>query len=186
VGGKRMRYSSIIVVCLTALLPVGGQSLQAPDSGRRATFAGEWRLALKKSNMGSDHPGANYGFTKIFQLKGSAIVQTDHEVNVDIVGFALPERNSTEELVPDGLEHTVQRPGFFPDMPPTPTQVTAEWQGDNLVLSESSQSSVGPMTTSRRYFLSDDSAQLIELIVRRTTFGDSERRLVFTRVSESH
>jgi hypothetical protein len=55
-----MRYSSIIVVCLTALLPVGGQNLQAPDSGRRATFAGEWRLALKKSNMGSDHPGANY------------------------------------------------------------------------------------------------------------------------------
>jgi hypothetical protein len=181
-----MRYSSIIVICLTALLPVRGQNLQAPDSGRRATFAGEWRLALKKSNMGSDHPGANYEFTKTFQLKGSAIVQTDHEVNVDVIGFAVPERNSTEELVPDGLEHTVQRPGFFPGTPPKPTQVTAEWQGDNLVLSESSQSLVGPMTTSRRYFLSDDSAQLIELIVRRTSFGDSEQRLVFTRVSEVH
>src|SRR5205814_1972316 len=83
---------------------------------------------------------------KTFELKGSTLVQKDHEVNVDIVGFALPERNSSEELVPDGQEHTVQMPAFFPGMPPTLTHVTVVWQGDNLVLQESGQSFIGPVT----------------------------------------
>lgn len=176
----------IVAACLTVLLPNWAQDSHLPDTSQRAAFAGTWRLDPTKSNLGSDHLDANYEFTKTFELKGQTIVQKDHEVNVDIVGFALPERNSTEELVPDGQEHTVQRPGMFPGMPPTSTQVTAEWQGDNLTLSESGQSFIGPMTTSRRYFVSDDGAQLIELIVGRTSFGDSEQRLVFTRVSESH
>jgi hypothetical protein len=179
-----MSRSLIVVACLAALLPAWGQNSQtgSAEAGRRAAYAGAWRLDLTRSSMGSDHPGANYGFTKTFELKGSVIVQKDHEVNVDIVGFALPERNSTEELAPDGQEHTVQLPGFFPGMPPTPTQVTAEWQGDNLVLSESGQTMIGPMTTLRRYFLSDDGAELIEVITGRTSFGDSEQRLVFTRI----
>lgn len=184
--GMSMRTIWIIAACLAALLPVRGQNSQTPDAGRRAAFAGTWRLDLKKSYMGSEHPDANYGFTKTFALKGSTLVQKDHEINVDIVGFALPERNSSEELVPDGREHTVQRPGFFPGMPPTSTEVTVEWQGDNLVLSESGQSFIGPMTASRRYFLSDNGAELVELISGRTSFGDSEQRLVFTRVSDSH
>jgi hypothetical protein len=179
-----MSRSLIVVAWLAALLPAWGQNSQtgSVEAGRRAAYAGAWRLDLTRSSMGSDHPGANYGFTKTFELKGSVIVQKDHEVNVDIVGFALPERNSTEELAPDGQEHTVQLPGFFPGMPPTPTQVTAEWQGDNLVLSESGQTMIGPMTTLRRYFLSDDGAELIEVITGRTSFGDSEQRLVFTRI----
>lgn len=183
--GMNMRNAWIIAACLAALLPAWGQNSQA-SAAHRATFAGIWRLDLKKSSMGSDHPDANYGFTKTLELNGSTIVQKDHEVNVDIVGFALPERDSTEELVPDGQEHTLQRPGFFPGMPPTPTQVTVEWQGDNLVLQESGQSFIGPMTTSRRYFISEDGTELIEDIVGRTTYGDSEQRLVFTRVSNSH
>jgi hypothetical protein len=175
-----MRNTCIIAACLAAVMPAFSQ---APGASRRAAFAGTWRLDLKKSYLGSDHPDANYGFTKTFEVKSSSIMQKDHEVNVDIVGFALPERNSSDELIPDGQPHTVQRPGFFPGMPPTPTQVTAMWQGDNLVLSESGQSFIGLVNTSRRYFLSDDGAELTELIVGHTTYGDSEQRLVFTRVS---
>lgn len=181
-----MRNLSMIAVCLVALLPAWEQKAQAQDGGHRAAFAGTWKLDLQKSHMGSDHPDANYGFTKTFELKGATIVQKDHEVNVDIIGFALPERNSTEELTPDGKEHTVQRPGFLPGMPPTPTQVTAEWQGDNLVLAESADSFIGRVNSSRRYFLSEDGSELIELITGRTTYGDSEQRFVFTRVSDSH
>ena len=188
--GIIMRNTWIIAACLSAVLSAWGQAPQpnpaTPSASRRAAFTGTWRLDLKKSDMGSDHPDPTYGFTKTFELKGSTIVQKDHEVNVDIVGFALPERNSTEELVPDGQEHIVQRPGFFPGMPPSPVHVSAEWQGDNLVLSESGQSVVGPMTASRRYFLSDDGSQLIEVVTGRTLFGDSEQRIVFIRVPESH
>ena len=183
-GRMNMRNMCMIAACMAALLPAWGQNAQ--QGGRRAAFAGTWRLDLKKSYMGADHPDANYGFTKTFELNGANLVQKDHEVNVDIIGFALPERNSTEELAPDGHERTVQRAGFLPGMPPTPTQVTAEWQGDNLVLTESAQTFIGPVNTSRRYFLSDDGAELIELITGRTTYGDSEQRLVFTRVSESN
>ncbi len=183
--GITMRNSWIVAACLAALLPAWGQNSQ-PPAARRAGFAGTWRLDLTKSYMGSDHPDANYGFTKTFELKGSTIAQKDHEVNIDIVGMALPERNSSAELVPDGQEHTIQVPSFFPGMPPTPMRVTVEWQGDNLVVQESGQSFIGPVTNSRRYFLSEDSTELIEIITGRTSFGDSEQRLVFARVADSH
>jgi hypothetical protein len=183
--GMSMRSTWILAAFIATLLPAWGQNSQEPNN-RRAAVAGTWRLDLKKSYLGSDHPGPNYSFTKIFEQNGSTIVQKDHEVNVDIVGFALPERNSSQELVPDGQEHTIQIPGFFPGMPPTPTRVSVEWQGDNLILQESGQSFIGPVTTSRRYFLSEDGTELVELIFGRTTYGDSEQKLVFTRVSDSH
>ena len=69
-------------------------------------------------------------------------------------------------------------------MPPVPVQVIVEWQGDNLFVTESSQSFIGPTNTSRRYYLSEDGGELVELIVGRTTYGDSEQRLVFTRQKE--
>jgi len=186
-----MRTLWVFAACLAALLPASGQNSHAGPqltgfAARRAAFAAAWQLDLKRSKMGADHPGPGYAFTKTVELKGSALMQKDHEVNVDIVGFAMPERDSTAELVPDAREHTVERPGFFPGMPPTPTHVAVEWQGDNLIVSESSQSFIGAMTTSRRYYLSDDCAELVELVVGRTQFGDSEQRLLFTRVSESH
>ncbi len=180
-----LRSASMLAACLAALSPAWGQTSQ-PPSARRTVFAGTWRLELKKSHMGSDHPEANYGFTKTFELKGSTIAQKDHEVNIDIVGMALPERDSSAELVTDGQEHTIQVPSFFPGMPPTPMRVTVEWQGDNLVVQESGQTFIGPVTNSRRYFLSEDGMELIEIITGRTSFGDSEQKLVFARVAESH
>ena len=183
--GNIMRNSWILAACLALISPAWGQNPQ-PPSARRAAFAGTWRLDLKKSYMGSDHPEANYGFTKTFELKGPAIAQKDHEVNIDIVGMALPERNSTAELVPDGQEHTTMAPSFFPGMPPTAMRVTVEWQGDNLVVQESGQSFMGPVINSRRYFLSEEGTELIEIITGRTSFGDSEQKLVFARVADSH
>ena len=183
--GIIMRNSWIVAACLAALSPAWGQNSQ-PPTNRGTAFAGTWRLDLKKSYMGSDHPDANYGFTKTFELKGSTIAQKDHEVNVDIVGFALPERNSSAELVPDGQEHTIQVPAFFPGMPPTTMHVIVEWQGNNLVVQESGQTFIGPVSNSRRYFLSEDGMELIEIITGRTSFGDSEQKLVFARVVDSH
>lgn len=184
--GIRMRGLWTIAACLASFIPAWAQNSQSPASVRREAFAGTWRLDVNKSEMGADHPESNYGFTKTFELKGSSVVQKDHEVNLDLVGISLPERTSTEELVPDGHEHTVQRPAFFPGLPPTPTEVTVQWQGDNLVVSESGQSFIGPINTLRRYYLSDDSTTLVEVITSRMTYGDSEQKLVFSRISESH
>jgi hypothetical protein len=193
--GLTVRTAWIIAGCLTLLLPASALISQvnpAATAGsqsaasRRAAFVGTWRLDLTKSNMGSDHPEANYGFTKTFALNDSTLVQEDHEVNVDIIGYAIPERNSTAKFVPDRQEHTIEQPGFFPGLPPVRAQIIVEWQGDNLLVTESSQSFVGPTNISRRYYLSEDGGELVELIVGRTTFGDSEQRLVFSRVSVSH
>jgi hypothetical protein len=178
--GNNMRNAWIIAACLGIVLQVSGQTSPAnapPVKGsqvpsceaRRAAFAGRWRLDLKRSSMGADHPESNYAFIKTFELKASTLVEKDHEVNVDIAGFVLPERNSTAELVPDHQEHSVERPGFFPGMPPIRTRVTAEWQGDNLIVSELGQSFIGPMATSRRYFLSEDGAELVIVAVGRMT-----------------
>ena len=181
-----MREVWIFAACLAAVVPTWGQDARSQDAGHRIDFAATWRLDLKKSNLGSDHPDVNYGFTKTFELKGSTIVQKDHEVNVDIVGYALPERNSNRELVPDGREQTIQTPGLFPGMPPTSTRVIVEWQGDNLVMSESSESMIGSVKTSRRYYLSEDGTELVERVTSHTTYSDSEQRLVFARVPDSH
>ena len=181
--GLMVRTAWMIAGCLTLILPVLPQTSQVnPEAtagsqspiSRRAAFVGTWRLDLSKSYMGSDHPEANYGFTKTFVLNGSTLVQKDHEVNVEIIGFAMPERNSTADFVPDRQEHTIEQPGFFPGMPPVHAQVVVEWQGDNLLVTESSQSFIGPANTSRRYYLSEDGGELIELVVGRTTFGDSK------------
>ena len=193
--GMSMRKTWIIAACLGMVVQISGQTSpatapsakgsQATCEARRAAFAGTWRLDLNRSSMGADHPEPNYAFTKTFQLKGATLVEIDHEVNVDIAGFALPEKNSTADLVPDRQEHTIERPGLLPGLPPMRTQVTAEWQGDNLIVSEFGQSFIGPMATSRRYFLSDDGAELIVVIVGRMTYADSEQKLIFTRISES-
>ncbi len=185
---RTMRNTCIIGACLTAFLQAFGQNSQpaspSPAAVRHAAFAGVWRLDLTKSNMGSDHPDTNYGFTKTFELKGSTLLQKDHEINVDIIGFAMPERNSTAELVPDRQERTVEQPAPFPGMPPVRARITVEWQGDNLIVSESGQSFIGATNTSRRYYISEDGAELIEDIVGHTLFGDVEQKLVFASNSK--
>jgi hypothetical protein len=179
--------------CLSVFLSASGLnavsgSMTGPSPSatedRHVAFVGEWRLDLRKSRMGPDHPSSNYAFTKIFERKGSILVQKDHEVNAEIAGFEIPERNSTAELVPDSQEHTVQTQGFLPGMPSIPTQMTVEWQGDNLEVKESIQTFIGAINSSRRYFLSDDRTELIELVEQHAVYSDSEQRLVFTRIHD--
>jgi hypothetical protein len=50
-----------------------------------------------------------------------------------------------------------------------------------LLIKEVGQGFGGPSTTLRRYFLSDNGLQLIELVEGHSTFGDIEQRLVFDR-----
>ncbi len=70
-------------------------------------------------------------------------------------------------------------PPGFPGMPPSKAAVTAEWQGGAL---EVVRVVAGMASYSRlRLFLSDDGAQLIELVEQHSTFGDAEQRLVFEK-----
>jgi hypothetical protein len=59
----------------------------------RAAFVGVWQLDRSKSSLGSDHPPANYVFTKTFELQGASLLQTDHELNSEMIGMITPERS---------------------------------------------------------------------------------------------
>lgn len=156
-------------------------SAQQP-AARQAALAGNWRLNLAASQMGADHPAAGYSFTKTISISGEKLTVADHEVNQEMAGISIPESSSTTELVADGQERTVQLPPLFPGLPPSQAQVSAEWQGDNLVVTTAANSFMGASTTRRRHFLSGDGQRLVVLVTSVNTFGESEQRLVFDRV----
>lgn len=98
-----------------------------------------------------------------------------------MVNIPMPDSKTTMLLVADGQEHEVTGPSFFPGMPPAKMKVVAEWQGGTLLVNEAGQSFAGPSTTQRRFFLSEDGLQLIELIEGHNSFGDTQQRLVFDK-----
>jgi hypothetical protein len=162
---------------LLAVLLVSGAALaaQAP----RANLSGTWKLNVVKSSMGGDHPFADYQLTKTIELKGDVVSITDAAVHNSVVNIPLPDSTTTMEVATDGKEQELTMPPGFPGMPPSKAVVTAEWQGGTL---EVDRVVAGMASYSRlRLFLSDDRAQLIELVEQHSTFGDVEQRLVFEK-----
>jgi hypothetical protein len=159
----------MFLACMTPLL--------AP--AQKADLSGTWKLNASKSFMAGDHPFADYQLTKRIQQKGETISITDASVHASVVNIPLPDSTTTMEVAADGKEHSVQLPPPFPGMPPRSAQVTATWQGDTLALRQitSGLSNYGI----ERLFLSDDRMQLIVLVERHSTFGDTEQRLVFDK-----
>ena len=156
-------------------------SLAVPVVAQPAGFSGTWKLNLPASFMGGDHPAPDYQLTKVLLQEGPAIHQTDIAVHVSVVNIPLPDSRATMDLIPDGQEHDAQVAAPFPGMPPSHLKVTTEWQGNTLVVTEQSAGTGRPSSTRRRYFLSNDGANLIELIEAHNSFGDSEQRLVFNK-----
>jgi len=166
------RYLAVLAIALTMALPVAAQ---------QGNLSGTWKLNLATSFMGGDHPAPDYELTKVLSQEGQTIRQTDVAKHVSIVNIPLPDTNVTTELTTDGQEHDVQGPAPFPGMPPARLKVTAEWQGNTLLVMERNAGGGSPSSTKRRYFLSEDGAHLIELVEAHNGFGDTEQRLVFDR-----
>ena len=146
-----------------------------------ADFTGTWNLNLAKSFLGGEHPASNYQLITILAQKAGSIEQTDIARNVSMVNIPMPNSKTSTSFETDGKEHEVQLPGMFPGLPPTTTAVTAEWQGNTLFVTERANSFGRPSLTYRRYFLSDNGEELIELVQGHTSFGDSDQRLVFDK-----
>jgi hypothetical protein len=98
-----------------------------------------------------------------------------------MMNIPMPDSKTTIELSTNGREHEVIGGSPFPGMPPAKMKVVSEWQGDTLLVNEVGRSFGGLSSTQRRYFLSEDGSQLIELIEGHSGFGDTEQRLVFDR-----
>ena len=166
------RYLTAIAVVLAMAAPVAAQ---------QANLSGTWKLNLTASFMAGDHPAPDYEFTKTLVQEGQTIRQTDIAKHVSVVNIPLPDTNTTMELKTDGQEHDAQVPGAFPGMPAAKLTVTAEWQGNTLLVMERSAGPGSASSTKRRYYLSADGAHLIELVEAHNGFGDTEQRLVFDK-----
>jgi hypothetical protein len=98
-----------------------------------------------------------------------------------MMNIPLPDSSTTRELIIDGKEHEAKGPSQFPGRPPASITILSVWQGNTLLITESGVGFGGFTTTHRRYYLSDDKTQLIELVESHSGFIDSEQRLVFDR-----
>jgi hypothetical protein len=90
----------------------------------------------------------------------------------------MPDSKITTDLVTDGQEHEILAPG----LPATKMKAIAEWQGGTLVVTATGRDFMGTSSkTMRRYYLSDDASQLIELVEGQYGFGETALRLVFDK-----
>jgi hypothetical protein len=152
-----------------------------PAAAQKPDLSGTWKLNVARSFTAADHPAKDYELTKTIVQTAGSIKQTDHAVHVSMVNMPLPDSTVTMDLAADGQEHEITGASSFPGMPPPQLKVTVEWQGGTLLVSEAGMQFGGRSTTQRRYFLSDDGKQLIELIEGHSGFGDTAQRLVFDK-----
>jgi hypothetical protein len=150
-----------------------------PALAQKVDLSGTWKLNVAKSFMAGDHPFADYQLTKKIEQKGDTISITETSVHASVVNIPLPDSTTTMEVAADGKEHSVQFPPPFPGMPPQKAQVTATWQGGTLQLLQISSGLANYGI--QRLFLSEDGKQLIILVERHASFGDTEQRLVFDK-----
>ncbi len=146
-----------------------------------ANLTGTWRLDKKKSFFGSDHPTTAYQLTKTITENGDDVMVTDASVHQVIMGFHLPDSTATTTLVLNGEEREGKGTPLFPGMPQPTVTLASEWQGGTLYTTQRSNGYGGLSISHTRYFLSSDSAELVELINSHSTFGDVQQRLVFDR-----
>lgn len=164
--------SGVWVVVLASLVSLGAHA-------QRANLSGTWKLDVARSAMGGDHPFSDYALTRTIEQKGDAVSMTDASVHNSVVNIPLPDAKTTLDVIADGHEHPVTMGAGFPGMAPAKAAVTAEWQGGTLEIVQ--RVSGFANYSKHRLFLSENGAQLIELVEGHTTFGDSEQRLVFEK-----
>jgi len=143
-------------------------AMTLPAVAQKPSLSGTWKLNVEKSFLAGDHPAKDYELTDI-------------AVHVSMMNIPLPDAKTTVELATDGQEHEVTGAASFPGMPPVKMKVVASWQGGTLLVSETGRGFGGLSKTQRRYFVSDDGSQLIELVEGHSGFGDNEQRLVFDK-----
>jgi hypothetical protein len=163
-----------------ALMALAG-AMAIPAAAQRPDLSGTWKLNVAKSLLAGDHPDKDYQLTKIIVQKASLIRQTDIAMHVSMMNIPLPDSKVTMELAANGQEVETNGASPFPGMPGVKMKVVAEWQGGTLLVTEAGRTFGGLSTTQRRYFLSDDGLQLIELIEGHSGFGDTAQRLVFEK-----
>ncbi len=157
---------------LAAILP-------AAVLGQKANLSGTWKLNVSKSFLAGDHPFRDYQLTKKIELSDQMISITSISVNASVVNIPLPDSITTMVTAFDGKEHAVKMPPSFPGTPPITMQVSANWQGCTLELREVTAGLAN--YGKERLLLSDDGSQLIDLVERHSTFGDTEQKLVFDK-----
>jgi hypothetical protein len=155
--------------------------LAVPAVAQKPDFSGTWRLNLARSFLGGEHPSPEYQLTKIIEQKSDEVTMTDISVHQTIVNIPMPDSKITNTLILDEKEREVKGAIPFPGVPAPTLMVSPEWQGGTLAITERGNSTEGATTTCRRYYLSSDGAELIELVESHSSYGDTEQRLVFER-----
>ena len=144
---------------------------------------GTWKLNLAKSFLGAEHPAADYQLTKKIEVKDGSASITDTSANATMANIPLPDSKNSLVFAVDGKEHDAQVPVGFPGIPSMPAKISATWEGCTLAIEirGAGPGAVLVGTTKQRLFLSERGSQLIVLIERQATYGDSEQKFIFDK-----
>ena len=162
-----------------ALLAVAAAAATA--SSQQSGFSGAWKLNLNKSSMAAEHTPSDYELTRTLAQDGSQLTITDNAAHQAMMNIPMPDSRTTTTLIADGQAHAGKGTPFFPGLPAPDVEISAEWQGGTLFVTERGSGFGGLTTTHFRYYLSAGGSELIDLVDSHSTFGDSEQRLVFDK-----
>lgn len=162
-----------------ALLLLAGVMVSSA-AAQKSNFSGAWKLNLSKSFTAGDHPSRDYQLTKIIVQNGNEFTITDVALHQAIVNIPIPDSTTTTMLVADGKERENKGVSPFPGIPAPTLMASVEWQGNTLSINERGERGFATVDH-RRYYLSDDGAELVELVESHSTFEDIEQRLVFDK-----
>jgi methionine synthase II (cobalamin-independent) len=139
-----MKRTLATVVVFASLVAVG---IAQTAAQAKPNFAGTWKLNLQKSDLGQMAPNS----------ETYTVAQTDADVKVTVASDSqFGKFNYTFAAKLDGTETPLAADAFPADSPFRILTSKAEWQGNSLVITQTTsfQDSKGTLTSS--YTISDD------------------------------
>jgi hypothetical protein len=130
------------MVC-AALAAVGVAQAAAQS---KPSFAGTWKLNLQKSDLGQMAP----------ESETDTVAQTADEVKVTIASAGQFPINYTFSAKLDGTDTPIPADAFPADSPFRILTSKAEWQGNSLIITQTSSFQDAKGTLTSTYTISDD------------------------------
>lgn len=138
-----MKKRFVMTMVCAALAAVGVAQAAAQS---KPSFAGTWKLNLQKSDLGQMAP----------ESETDTVAQTADEVKVTIASAGQFPINYTFSAKLDGTDTPIPADAFPADSPFRILTSKAEWQGNSLIITQTSSFQDAKGTLTSTYTISDD------------------------------
>lgn len=156
---------------VTLLASVATIALAQTAAPAKPNFAGTWKLNLQKSDLGQMAPDS----------ETYTVAQTADEVKITIVTAGQFSTNYTFAAKLDGTDTPIPADAFPADSPFRILTSKAEWQGNSLVITQTSSFQDSKGTLISTYTLSDDGKVLTRATHIKFDQGEFDSKSVYDK-----